>query len=223
MKFKSLLLLIVILLFAEINIFAQEDKAEMDTLISIDEPQPLPRIFPQFFFGWSYIKPLGKYGKGKSIEMADGTTNQYRGMELGLSFELGYIYWLNQLNFSSDKMKFGFKTVYFNPQFVFKNSYNLNEPDFSNSFKVGPAFAYNPSGYLVLEADFIVGPTLFYNGYWQNVSLLFNYEFELTARFSPVYITLGATFGKYTIETASLKNRFEIPTTQLEITFGFNF
>ena len=223
MKFKSLLLLSVFLLFAQVDTFAQEDKAETDSLISLDKQKAPPRVFPQFFFGWSYINPLGKYGKGKSVEMADGTTEQFRGMKLGFSFELGYIYWLEQLKFPRDNMKFGFRTVYFSPQFIFKNSYDLNQADFNNSFKVGPSFAYNPSGYLILEADLFVGPTLFYNGYWDNLNLLLNYGFQLNARFNPVYIGIGVTFGKYTLENPSLKDRFEVPTTRMEVTFGFNF
>lgn len=223
MKIRNLLLLFALLIFMQTNTFAQEDKAEIDSLIALINQQKEEHIFPEFFFGWSYIKPLGEYGEGKIVKRTDGTTEHYRGMELGLSFELGYIYWLNHINFSSDKMKFGFKTVYFNPQFVFKNSYDLKEADFNNSFKVGPTFAYNPFDYFVMEANFFAGPTLFYNGHWQNLNLIFNYGFELSIRFKPVYIGVGVTFGKYKIETSSLKDRFEIPTTRLGITFGFNF
>ena len=205
------------------NTFAQDEEAEMDSLISLDKQQAEQRIFPQFFFGWSYIKPLGKYGAGQTVEFTDGTSDQFRGMGLGIAFELGYIYWLNDLLPESGNMRLGFKTVYFSPQFIFKNSYELNALDFNNSFKVGPTFAFNPTGPLVLEASITAGPSLFYNGYMQNLNLLFNYGFELTVRFRPVYIGVGVTFGKYALERDDLKDKFETPTTRLGVTFGFNF
>lgn len=223
MKFRNLLLLSTFLMVAGTSVFAQEDKAKTDSLVSLDQKQNEPKIFPQFFFGWSYLKPLGKYSKGKTVEFTDGTSDKFRGMGLGIGFELGYIYWLEDLLPASDNMKLGFKTVYFSPQFIFKNSYDLSELDFNNSFKVGPSFAFNPTGSIVLEGDITAGPTLFYNGYWGNLNLLFNYGFELSVRFRPVYVGVGVTFGKYTFDRSGLKNRFKTPTTRMGVTFGFNF
>ena len=220
---RILQVLIVFLLIGTSTVFGQEENNAKDPLMNESVQKEQPRVFPQFFFGWSYIDPLGAYGKGKNVDFADGTSEQFRGMELGLGFELGYIYWLNHINFASDKIKLGVKTVYFSPEFTFKNTYNLDKADFNNSFKVGPTFAYNPSGYLVIEGSIVAGPSLFYNGYWKNVNLLFNYGAELTIRFRPIYVGVGVTFGKYKFNATHLKDQFEIQTTRLGITFGFNF
>ncbi len=224
MIYRILKVFIAVLLVGSSPVFAQEESNVEDSLMNEnrEEKQP-PRVFPQFFFGWSYIHPLGGYGKGRDIKFTDGTSDQFRGMELGLGFELGYIYWLNHINFASDNIKLGVKTVYFAPEFTFKNTYNLNKADFNNSFKVGPTFAYNPSGYLVIQGSIIAGPSLFYNGYWNNVNFLFNYGAEFSIRFHPIYVGVGVTFGKYKFNAPHLKDQFEIPTTRLGITFGFNF
>lgn len=223
MEYRSLLLLLMLLTLASVPTYSQEEKTKTDSLIALDEQHTEQEVLPGFYFGWSYIKPFGQYRKSQMVDFTDGTSEKYKGKSLGLGFELGYFYWLDGINFPTEKLRLGVKTVYFSPHFIFQNSYELNIADINNSFKVGPSLAYNSSGNFVLEANITLGPTISYNTYWENLNLLFNYGAELSIRYKPIYVGIGFTFGQYNLEREELKDRFTTSTSRMNVTFGFNF
>lgn len=208
--------------------FSQEEPREIDTIFIdryyIDGYKIKEKtVFPNFYFGWSYLKPIGKYSKTQVDMLTHGETHTNPGKNIGLGFELGYFYWLEGINFFSDKMKLGVKTIYLSPQFIFINNYKLEDFDFNNSFKIGPTLAYNPIGSLVVDGTFTIGPTLFYSGSWDHLSLIFNYGFEIGVRYKPIYLGVGATFGQYNLDRQELVEMVRFPTSRMNITFGFNF
>lgn len=224
----NFILLFVSLAIASSYSFSQEETSEIDTVFIdryyIDGYKIKEKtVFPNFYFGWSYLNPIGGYSKTQTSLYHNGESKVTPGKSIGLGFELGYFYWLEGINFSTDRMRLGVKTVYLSPQFIFINNYNLDNFDFNNSFKVGPTFAYNAAGSLVVDGSFTIGPTLFYNGNWQHLSLVFNYGLEIGVRYKPIYFGVGATFGQYTLKTEQLINEFRLPTSRMNVTFGFNF
>src|SRR5690554_5042881 len=106
MKFKSIVFLASIILSVEYT-FSQEDSAVLDTqynqeeeMVEVIEEQT---VFPGFYLGWSYLKPIGNYSKNKTATLKADNYNQNEivknlaGKSLGLAFELGYFYWLEDI------------------------------------------------------------------------------------------------------------------------------
>lgn len=216
MKARLLLLLITLFFFFSISSvgFAQ----------SIETKEKAPRVennLPSFFFGFSYIKPIGEYANTPSSTLYGFQDTIHNYLTSGASFEVGQIVWFEELVLPED-VSIGAKIVYISPQFIFERSaidfstpfFFLDAKELILASKVGPAFSYRLGRNLFLETAFLFEPSLHF---MNNAALLIRYNPQISLRFKPFYFGFDFSFGRYKYGY----NKRSV--NQMRITFGINF
>src|SRR5690554_3522154 len=129
-----------------------------DTLPQLTKEKSPPQKnhkLPKFFFGWSFLKPIGGYASTPVTSYTDYSYDNYGEVNTGpyylnrgVSFEIGTIVWFEEFHFLPPKMNLGTMVVFFNPQLLFHGKsqgfdpfFFFNTDEFILSTKVGPSFA----------------------------------------------------------------------------------
>ncbi len=249
MRFLRYLLLAVLLFACTISVISQDIERKKDDSVSIEKirtdashkrphahPQKRkrPRLknkLPNFFFGFSYLRPIGDYTTDLHYQNEyDYAYSPPTRIDGGVSFEIGNIFWLDQLKGLPEQLSLGAMVVYASPQIFMDTRSDLtayiipgsNITDFVLSFKLGPSIAYNPTRNLFLEANFTAEPSFYFRNQGKPIFLM-RYSPRVNIRFRPIYVGLGFSFGTYQKKN-HLSNEYETAgLSQMRVTLGFNF
>lgn len=252
MKLRRLSLLITFVFASSLYGFSQEplegvgDTSLIKSSQSVEKPRRLRNEPPKFFFGFSYIKPIGAFARDDHYydpyTYYQEDEIPYSLIKGGVSFEFGNMFWFNRIKILPEKMKLGVMVVYFNPQFFMDEGAEfpayiipgIGVTDFVLTFKVGPTFAYNIARNLFLETDFTFEPSFYFRNLGSPVFMM-RYSPRINLRYRAVYIGVDFSFGKFQkkeyIESQDelgyqIQDKFEHHTStlnQFRVTLGFNF